>query len=100
MEIQCKTRDSSTNDVFNIYPNRIETATIEEITGGPTYIPITVMTWSEWSEWTVCSLSCGSGLRTRTRINNLGYDENQIAACNTNSCREYQRIRFLYLLIA
>ena len=65
---------------------------IEEITGGPTYIPMTMMVWSEWSEWAACSLTCGSGVRTRTRINNLGNDENQIVACNTDSCREYQRI--------
>ena len=45
--------------------------------------------WTEWSEWGSCTETCGSGTRTRTRTHDtLRNDENQIAACNTDSCRE------------
>ena len=45
--------------------------------------------WVEWSEWGPCTSTCGSGTRTRTRTHQtLGNNENDILACNTDSCRE------------
>ena len=44
----------------------------------------------EWSEWSECTLTCGSGIRTRTRTHQtLGGDENDILACNTDPCRKF-----------
>lgn len=56
---------------------------------------ITTLGWAEWSEWGACTLTCGSGTRTRTRsratMNADGTidDENEVAACNTDSCRKF-----------
>ena len=55
----------------------------------------TTLGWAEWSEWGACTLTCGSGARTRTRsratMNADGTidDENEVAACNTDSCRKF-----------
>ena len=55
----------------------------------------TTLGWAEWSEWGACTLTCGSGTRTRTRsratMNADGTidDENEVAACNTDSCRKF-----------
>ena len=64
----------------------LETATGAFPTTGA---PPTTMGWAEWSIWSSCTLTCGSGTRTRTRTHGtLGNDENQIAACNIDPCRE------------
>ena len=39
----------------------------------------------EWTEWGSCTLTCGSGIRTRTRIY-LGKNETDTVACNTDPC--------------
>ena len=41
--------------------------------------------WLDWSEWTACSLTCGSGTKTRSRqcaVNEIGTEEQY--------CHEYQ----------
>ena len=77
MEIQCKTRDSSTYDVFDIYPKRIETTTLESVsTPGYTF----------WSEWESCTVKCGSGTKQRSRDHSDGTEEIEEIACNTEPC--------------
>ena len=45
--------------------------------------------WAEWSEWGPCTLTCGSGIRTRTRTDQkLGDNESDFLACNTDPCRK------------
>ena len=54
-----------------------------------TTVAMTTEGWAEWSVWGTCTLTCGSGTRIRTRTHGtIGNDEHQIAACNTDSCRE------------
>ena len=62
-----------------------------EITSAPTITTsaATTVGWEDWSEWESCTLTCDSGTRIRTRTHGtLNNDESQIAACNTNPCRE------------
>ena len=82
MEIQCKTRDSSTYDVFDIYPNRLETATME----ATSMEPVTTPGYTPWSEWDSCTVQCGSGTKRRSRDHSDGTQEIEEIACNTVPC--------------
>ena len=46
--------------------------------------------WLEWTDWGPCTLTCGSGIRTRTRTQpTLGKNETDIVACNTDPCCKF-----------
>ena len=77
MEIQCRKRDLSTNGVFDIYPNRLETATMEYVS---------VPGYTLWSEWDSCTVKCGSGTKHRSRDHSDGTEEIEEIACNTAPC--------------
>ena len=72
-------------------PQQAETTaapTTTEMTTTTTTTTTTTVGWGAWSEWGACTLTCGSGTRTRTRSRAAGEDENEVAACNTDSCRK------------
>ena len=62
--------------------------TTTETTTTTTTSTTTTVGWGAWSEWGACTLTCGSGTRTRTRSRAAGDDQNEVAACNTDSCRK------------
>ena len=83
MEIQCRPRDLSTHDVFEIYRNRLE--------GETTAVPGTIEYVSEtgytiWSEWGLCTVKCGSGTKQRSRVHSNGNEETEEISCNTSPC--------------
>ena len=71
------------------------TAATPTTTSTTTTTTTTTLGWAEWSEWGACTLTCGSGTRTRTRsratmnVDGTIDDENEVAACNTDSCRKF-----------
>ena len=62
MEIQCRPRDLSTHDVFEIYQNRLEGETTAE---SVSLEYISESGYTIWSEWGLCTVKCGSGKRLR-----------------------------------
>ena len=87
MEIQCRTTDLSTYDVFEIYENRLQ--------GETTMASATVMEYlsasgfTTWSEWDLCTVKCGSGSEQRSRVYSNGTEEIEERACNTTPCGEF-----------
>ena len=65
--------------------------------------------WSAWQEWSACSLTCGIGVRTRTRAcsnpapqfggNACQGADQESADCNTDSCPGKWVSYFVYKFI-
>ena len=63
--------------------------------------------WNEWQSWSGCTVSCGGGLRTKTRTKSVvesiggtctGNDEEQ-ADCNEDDCPIEKSIKFWFFII-
>jgi len=83
MEIQCRPRDLSTHDVFEIYRNRLEGETTAE---SVSLEYISESGYTIWSEWGLCTVKCGSGKRLRSRLHSNGNEETEEMSCNTSPC--------------
>ena len=83
MEIQCRPRDLSTHDVFEIYRNRLEGETTAE---SVSLEYISESGYTIWSEWGLCTVKCGSGKRLRSRLHSNGKEETEEMSCNTSPC--------------
>ena len=86
MEIQCRKRDLSTYDVFEIYENRLQS---ETTMAAATMQYLSDSGYATWSEWHLCTVKCGSGSKQRSRIHFNGTEETEESACNTTPCGEF-----------
>ena len=86
MEIQCRTRDLSTYDVFEIYENRLQG---ETSMASATIEYLSVPGYTTWSEWDLCTVKCGSGSKQRLRVHSNETEETEESACNTTPCGEF-----------
>ena len=51
---------------------------------------ISVGTWSEWSNFSECSKTCGTGIKSRTRLCYGGFcsgNQKQTMECNRKECK-------------